>query len=142
MHTIAGETYVTDWDLRFLDRLPVGARVFHLLPDADSILHICEWKDSRYAAPVELPASPMAGSTIGDTGFRLPGAKHSAGRLNVFEREDGTRVLQVYFAARPVGSSSGPFYGSFKALPQIQLSPSPWAARPAALERALTSEAK
>lgn len=42
MRTINGTTYVTNWDLRFLDRLPIGGRVFHLLPDAQSILHLCE----------------------------------------------------------------------------------------------------
>jgi hypothetical protein len=144
MQTINGELYVTDQDMRFFARLPVEGttRVFHLFPDANSILHLCEWKEGRYVCPSELPSTRLAGSSL-DEGHRLAGSKHSACVLNVQTNPDGSRVLQAMWASRPPGQSDGPFRGTFRAFHEIRLPSAPWAGlmqRLVALERALGNQ--
>lgn len=135
MQTINGVVFVTDQDLRFFARVVVEgtSRVFHLFPDGDSILHLCEWVNGRYECPPELVASRLAGSSV-DTGHRLAGSKHSACVLNVKVKEDGTRILEAMWASRPppdpgqaAKDVTGSFRGTFRAFPEIRLPPAPWA---------------
>lgn len=144
MQTINGELYVTDQDLRFFDRVTVEGTTlaFHLFPDANSILHLCEWKNGRYVCPQGLTSSRLAGSSL-DEGYRLAGSKHSACVLNIQTLPDGTRTLQAMWASRPPGQSDGPFRGTFRAFHEIRLPSAPWAGlmqRLVEIERALGSQ--
>lgn len=130
LQTINGMTVIAPWQLGGTTSIALPnadgtERAIHFIKSAppEELYYVCEWENERYRAPKEQPpegvvVGPIYGSSRGDVGWRLPGAKHGFVFPRIRQYSPTNRILQVIYSSRMTGAESpAPFHLVLVGLP-------------------------